>query len=95
MTLGIAYSASLGKFLPGAGPGGEAVNIAPLQYLALKSLLTTTATPTTIAQAQAIIPGVCRGSDEPGGLCLRPPPAGHARHVVLGDQREQLDGVHA
>ena len=58
MTLGVAYSASLGKFLPGAGPGGESVNIAPLQYLALGSLLTATATPTTIAQAQAIIPGI-------------------------------------
>ena len=58
MTLGVAYSASMGKFLPGAGPGGEAVNIAPLQYLALKSLLTTTATPTTLAQAQAIFPGI-------------------------------------
>jgi hypothetical protein len=58
MTLGVAYSASMGKFLPGTGPGGEAVNIAPLKYLALKSLLTTTATPTTIAQAQAIFPGI-------------------------------------
>ncbi|MGA2270347.1 MAG: TonB-dependent receptor [Bryobacteraceae bacterium] len=58
MTAGVAYTASMGKFLPGAGPGGEAVNMAPLQYLALKSLLTTTASASTIAQAQAIIPGV-------------------------------------
>jgi hypothetical protein len=59
LALGISYSASLGKFLPNAGgQGGESLNIAPLQYLPLKSLLTTTATPTTIAQAQAIIPSV-------------------------------------
>ncbi len=58
MTLTVAYSASLGKFLPGAGPGGEAVNLAPLKYLALKSLLTTTATSTTIAQAQATFPEI-------------------------------------
>jgi len=58
MTLGVAYTASLGKFLPGTGPGGEAVNIAPLKYLALKSLLTTTATTATIAQAQAIFPEI-------------------------------------
>jgi outer membrane receptor protein involved in Fe transport len=58
MTLGVAYSASLGKFLPGTGPGGENVNLAPLKYLALKSLLTTTATPASIAQAQAIFPEI-------------------------------------
>lgn len=53
-----AYSASVGKFLPGAGPGGESVNIAPLKYLALGSLLTTTATPASLAQANTIIPGI-------------------------------------
>jgi hypothetical protein len=52
------YSGSAGKFLPGAGPGGESVNIAPLKYLALGSLLTATATPATIAQAQALFPGI-------------------------------------
>ncbi len=57
-TLGVTYSGSVGHFLPGAGPGGEPTNIAPLQYLALGSLLTATATPTTIAQANAIIPGI-------------------------------------
>jgi outer membrane receptor protein involved in Fe transport len=57
-TVGAAYSASVGHFLPGAGPGGQPTNIAPLQYLALGSLLTATATPTTIAQANAIIPGI-------------------------------------
>jgi hypothetical protein len=58
MTLGVAYTASLGKFLPGTGPGGESVNIAPIQYLPLGALLTTTASATTIAQAQAIMPGI-------------------------------------
>jgi hypothetical protein len=57
-TLGVAYSASVGHFLPGAGPGGTETNIAPLQYLALGSLLTTTATVNTIGQAQALFPGV-------------------------------------
>jgi hypothetical protein len=57
-TLGVTYTASVGHFLPGAGPGGYQTNIAPLQYLALGSLLTATATPTTIAQAQAIVPGI-------------------------------------
>ena len=52
------YSGSAGKFLPGAGPGGETVNIAPLKYLALGSLLTATANPTTIAQAQAQFPEI-------------------------------------
>jgi len=58
MTLGVAYTASLGKFLPGAGPGGAVVNTAPLQYLALGSLLTATANTANIAAAQAIIPGI-------------------------------------
>jgi hypothetical protein len=58
ITLGVAYSGSVAKFLPGAGPGGAAVNATPLQYLALQSLLTATATPATIAQAQAIFPGI-------------------------------------
>ena len=58
MTAGVAYSASMGKFLPGAGPGGASVNIAPLQYLALGSLLTATANTANIAAAQAIIPGI-------------------------------------
>jgi len=58
MTLTVAYSASLGRFLPGAGPGGESINIAPLKYLALGSLLTTTANASTIAQARAIFPEI-------------------------------------
>jgi hypothetical protein len=59
MTLGVAYSGSMGKFLAGPGNGGSSpINIAPLKYLALGSLLTATATPATIAQAQAIFPGI-------------------------------------
>jgi len=58
MLLTATYSGSAGKFLPGAGPGGETVNIAPLKYLPLGSLLTATATPATIAQAAAVFPGV-------------------------------------
>jgi Carboxypeptidase regulatory-like domain/TonB-dependent Receptor Plug Domain len=59
MTLGIAYSASVGKFLPGPGNGtGTALNVAPLKYLALGSLLTATANTANIAAAQAIVPGV-------------------------------------
>lgn len=56
--LNATYSGSAGKFLPGAGPGGETVNIAPLKYLPLGPLLTTTATPATIAQAQALFPEI-------------------------------------
>ena len=59
MTLGIAYSGSVGKFLAGPGNGSSSpINVTPLQYLALGTLLTATATPTTIAQAQAMFPGV-------------------------------------
>jgi hypothetical protein len=59
MTLGVAYSGSVGKFLPGPGNGGSApINVTPLKYLALGSLLTATANPTNIAAAQAIIPGI-------------------------------------
>src|SRR5262249_14895129 len=52
------YSGSAGKWLPGAGPGGATVNIAPLKYLALGSLLGVTATPATIAQAAALFPEI-------------------------------------
>jgi hypothetical protein len=59
ITLGAAYSASMGKFLAGPGNGGGSpINIAPLQYLKLGSLLTATATPANIAAAQAIVPGI-------------------------------------
>ena len=58
LVLNATYSGSAGKFLPGAGQGGETVNIAPLKYLALGPLLTTTATSATIAQAQVLFPEV-------------------------------------
>jgi Carboxypeptidase regulatory-like domain len=59
MTLGVAYSASMGKFLPGPGNGGSnSINTTPLKYLALGSLLTATATPANIASANAIVPGI-------------------------------------
>jgi hypothetical protein len=59
MTLGVAYSASMGKFLPGPGNGsGTPLNIPSLKYLALGSLLTATANTTNIAAAQALFPGI-------------------------------------
>ena len=59
LTLGVAYTASLGKFLPGPGNGtGTSLNATPLKYLALGSLLTSTANSTNLAAAQAIFPGI-------------------------------------
>ncbi|HWB87325.1 MAG TPA: carboxypeptidase-like regulatory domain-containing protein [Bryobacteraceae bacterium] len=58
MTLGLAYSGSSGHFLAGAGNAGPETNQIPLQYLALGSLLSATATPTTIAAAQAVFPNI-------------------------------------
>jgi hypothetical protein len=58
MILSATYAGSEGHFLPGAGVAGPFTNQTPLQYLALGSLLTSTATPTTIAAAQKIFPGV-------------------------------------
>ena len=58
-TLGVVYSASMGKFLAGPGNGGgSSINVAPLKYLALGSLLTATADSNNIAAAQRIFPGV-------------------------------------
>jgi len=58
-TLGVVYSASMGKFLAGPGNGsGAPINVTPLKYLALGSLLTATANPTNIAAAQALFPGI-------------------------------------
>jgi len=54
MTLSVAYSASVGRHLPGAGVAGPFTDQIPLQYLPLKSLLTATLTPATAAQAQAL-----------------------------------------
>jgi len=57
MTLGVAYTASLGKYLPGPDNGTSALlNATPLQYVALGSLLTATANAANIAKAQAIFP---------------------------------------
>ena len=59
MTLGVAYTASLGKYLPGPDNGSSAlINATPLQYLALGSLLTSTANAANIAKAQAIFPNI-------------------------------------
>ncbi|MDQ2949890.1 MAG: TonB-dependent receptor, partial [Acidobacteriota bacterium] len=58
MTLGLAYSASSGHFLPGAGNAGLFTNQVPLQYLALGSLLSAAATPATIATAHAAFPEI-------------------------------------
>jgi len=59
MTLGVAYTASLGKFLPGPDNGsGNPINTAPLEYLALGPLLTATANAANIAKAQAIFPNI-------------------------------------
>ena len=58
MTVGLTYSASLGKFLNGPGNGGGSFNIAPLKYLRLGSLLTATANSANIAAAQAIFPEI-------------------------------------
>jgi hypothetical protein len=59
LTLGAAYTASMGKFLAGPGNGGSApINVPGLQYLKLGSLLTATANAANIAAAQAIFPNI-------------------------------------
>jgi Carboxypeptidase regulatory-like domain/TonB dependent receptor len=58
MTLGAAYTASSGHFLPGAGNAGTFTNQIPLKYLALGSLLSSSASATTIASAHAIFPEI-------------------------------------
>ena len=57
MTMGLAYAGSNGHFLGGGGRGMWTNQMDP-KYLALGTLLTAQATPTTIAQAQAIFPGI-------------------------------------
>jgi hypothetical protein len=57
-TATVAYTASAGHFLPGAGSGSVYSNIIPNSYLALGSLLSATASPTNIAKANAMIPGI-------------------------------------
>ena len=54
MTLSVAYSGSVGRYLPGAAVAGPYTDQIPLQYLPLGSLLTQTLSSTTIASAQAL-----------------------------------------
>jgi hypothetical protein len=58
LTLSVAYSASSGHFLPGAGNAGPFTNQIPSQYIVLGPLLGQTASAATIAQAQAVFPNV-------------------------------------
>lgn len=52
-TMSVAYSGSVGRYLPGAGLADQYTNQIPLQYLALGGLLTQTLNATTQAQATA------------------------------------------
>jgi outer membrane receptor protein involved in Fe transport len=56
--LSAAYSASAGHWLPGAAVAGPMTNQIPVKYLPLGSLLTSTLSATTLAQAQAIFPSI-------------------------------------
>jgi hypothetical protein len=58
LVLSVAYSASAGHWLPGAGVAGPFTNQIPTRYLPLGSLLTQTLTPATVAQAQAMFPNI-------------------------------------
>jgi len=58
MTVGLTYTASMGKFLNGPGNTGGSYNTAPLKYLALGSLLTATANSANIATAKAMFPEI-------------------------------------
>jgi Carboxypeptidase regulatory-like domain/TonB dependent receptor len=58
LVLTLAYSASGGHWLPGAGVAGPFTNQIPTRYLPLGPLLTQTLTPATLAQAQAMFPNV-------------------------------------
>jgi hypothetical protein len=58
MVLSVAYSASAGHWLPGAAVAGPFTNQVPLQYLPLGSLLGSTLSSTTLAQAQALFPNI-------------------------------------
>lgn len=56
LVLSVAYSASGGHWLPGAGVAGPFTNQIPAQYLPLGSLLTQTLSAATLTQAQALFP---------------------------------------
>ncbi|HEY4380604.1 MAG TPA: TonB-dependent receptor [Acidobacteriaceae bacterium] len=54
MTLSVAYSGSVGRYLAGAGVAGPFTNQIPVKYLPLGSLLTQTLSSSTIASAAAL-----------------------------------------
>jgi hypothetical protein len=58
LLLSVAYSASGGHWLPGAGVAGPFTNQIPVKYLPLGSLLGQTLNATTLAQAQALFPNI-------------------------------------
>jgi hypothetical protein len=58
LVLSVAYSASAGHWLPGAGVAGPFTNQIPVRYLPLGSLLTTTLSAASLAQAQALFPNI-------------------------------------
>jgi Carboxypeptidase regulatory-like domain/TonB dependent receptor len=76
-TLSVAYSGSVGRYLPGAGVAGQFTDQIPVQYLPLTSLLTQTLSTTTIASAKNL--GITVVSPFPGftgtiGQALKPYP---------------------
>jgi Carboxypeptidase regulatory-like domain/TonB dependent receptor len=58
LVFSVAYSASAGHWLPGAGVAGPFTNQIPVKYLPLGSLLTTTLSAASLAQAQALFPNI-------------------------------------
>jgi len=77
MMLSVAYSASAGHWLPGAGVNGRFTNQIPTRYLVLQGLLSSTLNATTLAQVQQVFPSF--NTPFPGftgtvGQALRPFP---------------------
>ena len=56
LMLSVAYSASAGHWLPGAGVAGPFTNQIPVQYLPLQGILSSTLNATSLAQVQAMFP---------------------------------------
>jgi len=56
MVLSVAYSGTMGHWLPGASINLPVTNQIPVQYLPLQGLLSSTLTATTLAQVQAMFP---------------------------------------
>lgn len=56
-TVSVAYSGTAGHWLPGAAVNLPVTNQIPVQYLPLQGLLSSTLTPATLAQVQAMFPG--------------------------------------